>query len=64
MAFSSCGEQGLPFLVVQGLPTVIASLVAAHGLPGAPASIVVARELSPGGSRAIGHRPGSCGSQA
>ena len=50
--------------MVQGLPTVIASLVAAHGLSGAPASIVVARELSPGGSWAVGHRPGSCGSQA
>ena len=31
-AFSSCGERGLPFVVVRGLLTVVASLVAEHGL--------------------------------
>ena len=30
--FSSCGEQGLLFLVVHGLLTAVASLVAEHGL--------------------------------
>ena len=31
-AFSSCGEQGLLFIVVRRLLTVVASLVAEHGL--------------------------------
>ena len=31
-AFSSCGEQGLLFIAVQGLLNVVASLVAEHGL--------------------------------
>ena len=31
-AFSSCNEQGLLFIVVRGLRTVVASLVAEHGL--------------------------------
>ena len=31
-AFCSCGEQGLLFIVVRGLLTVVASLVAEHGL--------------------------------
>ena len=31
-AFSSCGEQGLLFVVVRGLPIAVASLVAEHGL--------------------------------
>ena len=31
-AFSSCGERGLLFVVVCGLLTVVASLVAEHGL--------------------------------
>ena len=31
-AFSSCGEQGLLFVVVHGLLTAVASLVAEHGL--------------------------------
>ena len=30
--FSSCGEQGLLFVVVHGLLIVVASLVAEHGL--------------------------------
>ena len=31
-AFSSCGERELPFVAVHGLLTVVASLVAEHGL--------------------------------
>ena len=31
-AFSSCGEQGLLFVVVCGLLIAVASLVAEHGL--------------------------------
>ena len=31
-AFSSCGEQGLLFVAVRGLPIAVASLVAEHGL--------------------------------
>ena len=31
-AFSSCGEWGLLFVAVRGLLTVVASLVAEHGL--------------------------------
>ena len=31
-AFSSCGEQGLLFIVVRGLLIAVASLVAEHGL--------------------------------
>ena len=30
--FSSCGERGLLFVVVHGLLTAVASLVAEHGL--------------------------------
>ena len=31
-AFSSCGEQGLLFVVMRGLLIAVASLVAEHGL--------------------------------
>ena len=31
-AFSSCGEQGLLFVAMRGLPIAVASLVAEHGL--------------------------------
>ena len=31
-AFSSCGERGLLFIAVGGLLTVVASLIAGHGL--------------------------------
>ena len=31
-AFSSCGEQGLLFVVVRGLLIAVVSLVAEHGL--------------------------------
>ena len=30
--FSSCGERGLLFVAVRGLPIAVASLVAEHGL--------------------------------
>ena len=32
LAFSSCGERGLLFVAGRGLLTVVASLVAEHGL--------------------------------
>ena len=44
-AFSSCGEQGLLFVAVCGLLTVVASLVAEHGLYSA-GSVVVVHGLS------------------
>ena len=31
-AFSGCGERGLLFVAVRGLPIAVASLVAEHGL--------------------------------
>ena len=31
-AFSSCGEQGLPFIVVRGLLIAVTSLAEEHGL--------------------------------
>ena len=43
-AFSSCGEQGLPF-VVRGLLIAVASLVAEHGLQHT-GLVAVARGLS------------------
>ena len=42
-AFSSCGEQGLPFVAVLGLLIEVGSLVAERGLQGMWASVVVAR---------------------
>ena len=53
-AFSSCGEQGLPFVAVRGLLIVVASRC------GAWAPVVVARGLSSCGSRALEHRLSSC----
>ena len=44
-AFSSCGEQGLLFIVVRGLLIVVASLVGARAL-GTWASVVVAHRVS------------------
>ena len=44
-AFSSCGERGLPFIVVHRLLIVVASLVAQHGLYSA-GSVVVVHGLS------------------
>ena len=43
-AFSNCGKQGLLFVVVHGLLTVVAFLVEEHGL-GVQASVVVAFRL-------------------
>ena len=40
-AFSSCGEQGLLFLVVRGLLIAVASLVVEHGLWSAGSVVVV-----------------------
>ena len=45
-AFSSCGEQGLLFVVVHRLLIVVASLVAEHRLLGTQASVVVVHGLS------------------
>ena len=55
-ASSSCGEQGLLFLVVCGLLIAAASLVAEHGLWHAG--------FSSCGSRALERRLSSCGAQA
>jgi len=51
-AFSSCGEQGLPFVGVCGLLTVVASLVREQPL-GAWASVVAAHRLSSCGAQAL-----------
>ena len=48
-AFSSCGEQGLLFIVVLGLLVAVASHCGAWAL-GTQASVVVARGLSSCGS--------------
>ena len=53
-AFSSCGERELLFVVVCGLLTAVASLVAEHGLY-ARASVVVARGLQSVGSVVVAH---------
>ena len=44
-AFSSCSERGLLFVVVRGLPIVVASLCCGAWALGAWASVVVARGL-------------------
>ena len=62
-AFSSWGEPGLLFVVVHGLPIVVASRCGAWAL-GVRASIVVARGLSSCGSQALEHRLSSCGTRA
>ena len=62
-AFSSCGEQGLLFVVVDRLLISVASHCGARAL-GARVSVVVARGLSSCGSRALEHRFSSCGAQA
>ena len=65
-AFSSCGEQGLLFVVVCGLLIVVASLVAEHRLQACglqqlqhTGSVVVARGLQSAGSVVVAHGP-SC----
>ena len=62
-AFFSCGEWGLPFVVVRRLLIAVASLVVEHGSRHT-GSVVVVRGLSSCGSRALEHRLSSCGSQA
>ena len=59
--FSSCGEQGLLFVVVHRLLSAVASRCVALGTR---ASVVVARGLSSCGSRALERRLSSCGAQA
>ena len=61
-AFSSCGEWGLLFVVVRGLLTAVASLVAEHGLQAqglrqlwCVRSVVVARGLQSAGSVVVAH---------
>ena len=51
-------------LAVHGLLVAMASPVVEHGLWGAQASVVVAHGLSSRGSRALEHRPNSCGTWA
>ena len=58
-ALSSCGEQGLLFIVVRGLLIAVASLVG-----GARASLVVSCGFSSFGSRALEPRLSSCGTWA
>ena len=62
-AFSSCGGQGLLFIVVCGLLIVLASLVVEHLLY-EQASVVSAYRLSSCGSRALKHGLISCGAWA
>ena len=62
-AFSSCGEQGLLFVVVHVLLIAVASRCGAWAL-GAWASVVVARGLSSCGLRALERRLSSCGARA
>ena len=50
-AFSSCGEQGLLFIMVHRLLIVVASLVAEHRLQDVWASKVAAHEFSSCGTR-------------
>ena len=64
-AFSSFRDWGHSLAVVHGLLTVVASLVAEHGLWGAWASVSFGTgALSSFGSQALEHRLNSCGAQA
>ena len=58
--FSSCGEQGLLFVVVRGLLIVVASLCHRAQALGTWASVVAARGLSSCGSQALERRLSSC----
>ena len=63
-AFSSCGEQGLLFVVVCGLLIAVASRCGARAL-GVWASVVAAHGLSSCGRRALEHAGfSSCGTWA
>ena len=55
---------GYSLAVVCGLLTAVVSLVAEHGLQGAGASVLVARDLRSCGSQALEHRLNGCGTQA
>ena len=62
-AFSSCGEQGLLFLVVHKLLIAVASLCGAQAL-GMRASVVAAHRLSSCGLKALEHADlSSCGTR-
>ena len=63
-AFSSCGEQGLLFVVVCKLLIAVTSLCCGARALGTWASVVVACELSSCGSQALESRLSSCGSRA
>ena len=63
-AFSSCGEQGLLFVVVRMLLIAVASLCCRAQALGTRASVVVARGLSSCSSQALERRLSSCGTQA
>ena len=53
--FSSCSKQGLLFVAVQGLLTVMASLALQHRFSGALASVVAVSELQHTGSVVVAH---------
>ena len=63
-AFSSCGEQGLLFVVVHRLLIAVASLVVEHWALGTRASVVAAFRLSSCGSQALEHRLSGFDAQA
>ena len=62
-AFSSCGAQGLLF-VVHGLLIAVGSFVGGHGLSGEWASVAEACGLTGFGSQALEHRLSGCGAWA
>ena len=61
--FSSCGEQGLLFVMVRGLLIAVPSRRGSRAL-GAWVSVVVAHGFSSCGSWALEHRLSSCGAWA
>ena len=63
-AFSSCGEQGLLFVVVHGLLIAVACLVAEHGLQVHRLQQLWHVGFSSCGSRALERRLSSCGARA
>ena len=63
-AFSSCGDQGLLFIMVRGLFIAVASLCCGAQALGMQVSVVVARGLSSCGLQTLERRLSSCGAQA
>ena len=68
VSFAACGLSLVALSrdcspVVRGLPIVVVSLVAEHGLYGTWASVVAARGLRSCCSAALEHRLSSCGTQ-